>query len=134
MAQDNKGKFALGALIAGAAGYVAGILTAPKSGKETREDIADKAGEFKSEAEAQLHRAHTELKDLAAKAQAESSKLSDKAKSELASAVRKAKVAQFKSGQVLKAARAGKAKDPALNAAIKQVKEAKKNLAKFLKS
>jgi gas vesicle protein len=33
-------RFAIGALIVGAVGYVAGILTAPKSGKETRADIS----------------------------------------------------------------------------------------------
>ena len=44
------GKFALGALIGVAVGAVAGILTAPKSGKETRADIKRKAGEFKEDA------------------------------------------------------------------------------------
>ncbi|MEI6053963.1 MAG: YtxH domain-containing protein [Candidatus Saccharibacteria bacterium] len=39
----KKGKFALGALIGAAAGLVAGIITAPKSGKETRADIKKKA-------------------------------------------------------------------------------------------
>lgn len=43
----SKNKFAIGALIGAAAGLVAGILTAPKSGKETRQDIADKTGELK---------------------------------------------------------------------------------------
>lgn len=43
----GKGKFALGALIGAAAGVVAGFLTAPKSGKETREDLKRKATEMK---------------------------------------------------------------------------------------
>ena len=34
-------KFFLGALAGAAIGTIAGILTAPKSGKETRKDIAD---------------------------------------------------------------------------------------------
>lgn len=46
----SKGKFALGALIGAAAGLVAGILTAPKSGKETRADIKAKATEVKGKA------------------------------------------------------------------------------------
>ena len=53
MASDKKsgaGKFALGALIGAAVGTVAGILTAPKSGKETRDDIKRKAGEAKDAA------------------------------------------------------------------------------------
>lgn len=46
----SKGKFALGALVGAAAGLVAGILTAPKSGKETRADIKAKATEVKGKA------------------------------------------------------------------------------------
>lgn len=38
-----KGKLALGALIGAAAGFVTGVLLAPKSGKETRKDIKDGA-------------------------------------------------------------------------------------------
>ncbi len=135
MAQDNKtGKFALGAAIAGVAGYVAGILTAPKSGKETRQDIAKKAGEVKEDAEEQLQKAQTELKDLAAKVQVKSSELSGKAKAEYQAAVVKAKDAQNKTGEVLRAVRKGKAKNPDLDAAIKQVREAKKNLGKYLRA
>ena len=47
----SKGKLALGALVSAAAGFVTGILTAPKSGKETRADIKAKADEMKSEAD-----------------------------------------------------------------------------------
>ncbi len=46
-----KGKFALGALIGGAIGAVAGLLTAPKSGKETRDELKAKAAKVKTEAE-----------------------------------------------------------------------------------
>lgn len=45
-----KGKFALGAIVGIAAGLIAGVLTAPKSGKETRADIKSKAEELKTEA------------------------------------------------------------------------------------
>jgi len=41
---------ALGAIIGAAIGGVAGILTAPKSGKETRQDIKDKVGDAKAKA------------------------------------------------------------------------------------
>ncbi len=46
----NKGRFAIGALIGAAAGVVAGLLTAPKSGRETRADLQTKAMELKEEA------------------------------------------------------------------------------------
>ena len=47
----SKGKFALGALFGSAVGVVAGILTAPKSGKETRADIKAKATDIKGAAD-----------------------------------------------------------------------------------
>lgn len=47
----NKGKFVLGTVIGAAAGVVAGLLTAPKSGEETRADLKAKAAELKEEAE-----------------------------------------------------------------------------------
>jgi gas vesicle protein len=50
----SKGKFALGAIIGAAAGLVAGVLTAPKAGKETRADIKAKAGELKADADKKL--------------------------------------------------------------------------------
>ncbi|HRN90165.1 MAG TPA: YtxH domain-containing protein [Candidatus Saccharibacteria bacterium] len=39
----SKGKFAIGAILGAAAGFVTGILTAPKSGKETRDELKVKA-------------------------------------------------------------------------------------------
>lgn len=38
-------------LIAAAGGFVAGVLLAPKSGKETRQDILDKSRNYKGKAE-----------------------------------------------------------------------------------
>lgn len=45
----SKGKFAIGALIAAAAGFVAGVVTAPKTGSETRADIKAKADKIKAD-------------------------------------------------------------------------------------
>ena len=44
-------KKVLAVIGAAAAGFAAGILTAPKSGKETRKDLKKKAGKLKSDAE-----------------------------------------------------------------------------------
>ena len=60
--------------------------------------------------------------------------LSSAARAEFNEAVVKAKDAQNKSTQVLKAAKAGEASDPDLNKAVKQARLAAKNLAKFFKS
>ena len=54
------------ALVGGiAAGFVAGILTAPKSGKETREELKNKASELKQEAEKRTTQAKSVAKDSA---------------------------------------------------------------------
>lgn len=127
-------KLAIGAAIAGAVGYVSGILTAPKSGKETREDIADKAEDIKEGAEEQLQNAHDELNELIKTTKNKSVALGSRARVEFNEAVVTAKDAQNKAAYVLKAVRAGGADDPALNKAIKQAKQAQKNLSKFLKS
>lgn len=131
--QHTGRKIALGSLIAGAAGYLAGILTAPKSGKETRQDIADKAGDVKDSAEDQLKDLNEELKGLIKTTKTKTVALSSSARSEFNEAVVKAKDAQNKAGQVLKAAKNGEASDPDLNKAIKQARQAVKNLGKFLK-
>lgn len=127
-------KFAIGAVIAGAVGYVTGILTAPQSGKETREDIADKAEDVKEGAEEQLQNAHDELSEVIKTAKNKSISLGSKAREEFNEAVVTAKDAQNKAGHVLKAVRSGAADDPELNKAIKQAKQAQKNLSKYLKS
>jgi gas vesicle protein len=57
----SKGKFALGALIGGAIGAVAALLTAPQSGKDTREDIKKKVNDIKSDTEKKA----TEVKEQA---------------------------------------------------------------------
>src|SRR3989344_6490982 len=127
-------KFAIGALLAGAVGYVTGILTAPKSGKETRDDIANKAEDIKESAEEQLQRAHDELADLIKTAKDKSLALGSKARTEFNEAVVAAKDAQNKTAHLLKAVRAGEADDPQLNKALKQAKAAAKNLSKYFKS
>lgn len=62
---------ALNTVIAAAAGFAAGILLAPKSGKETREDIKAKALDAKGVAEEKADEAKEVLKEGAAKAEVE---------------------------------------------------------------
>lgn len=135
MSSNHTGrKFAIGALIGTVAGFVTGILTAPKSGKETRKDLADKADELKDQAEAELKKATDELSDLIKAAKDKSLALGAHARSEFNEAVIRAKDARNKAGHVLKAIKDGSSDQPQLNAAMKQVKQARKNLAKYLKS
>lgn len=62
---------AMNTLIAAAAGFAAGILLAPKSGKETREEIRAKALEAKGRAGEKADEAMDVLKESAAKAEVE---------------------------------------------------------------
>lgn len=50
-----KSKFAIGALFGAIVGGVAALLTAPKSGKETRADLIKKADEVKKTAEGKVN-------------------------------------------------------------------------------
>lgn len=127
-------KIAIGSMIAGAAGYLAGVLTAPKSGQQTRKDIIQKAENIKDDAEGQLTDLNEELKDLIKTTKVKTVALSSSARAEFNEAVIKAKDAQNKTAQVLKAAKAGEATDPDLNKAVKQARQAIKNLGKFFKA
>jgi gas vesicle protein len=133
--KENTGrKIAVGSAIAGLAGYLAGILTAPKSGQQTREEIARKAEDLKEDTEGQLTDLNEELKTMIKSTKVKTVALSSTARAEFNEAVVRAKDAQNKTTQVLKAAKAGEAGDPDLNKAIKQAKQAIKNLSKFYKS
>jgi len=127
-------KVAIGAALAGIGGYLAGILTAPKSGKETRNDIADKADDLKADAAKELQVVQDELAVTLKEAQVKTIALGSQAREEFNEAVIRARDAQNKAKLMAKAFKSGGAEDPELNKAVKQAKQAQKNLAKFLKS
>ena len=62
---------------AAAAGFAAGVLTAPKSGKETRKDLKKKAGELKGDANKCADKAKSAVKDTAASLKIGSRKVGD---------------------------------------------------------
>jgi gas vesicle protein len=132
--QNTGKKMALSALIAGAAGYVGGILTAPKSGRETRKQLANDAEGLKENTEVQLQKVNDDLKELLKEAKTKTLALSSQAKEEFNEALLRAKDAQNKTSSTLKALKAGQADDPELNRAVKQARQAAKNLGKFFKS
>jgi gas vesicle protein len=127
-------KMAVSALIAGVAGYIGGLLTAPKSGKETRKKLTEEAEGFKDNTEEQLQKANEDLKVLLKDAKNKTVSLSAQAKEEFNEALLRAKDAQNKASSTLKAIKNGEAEDPELNKAVKQAKLAAKNLGKFFKS
>ncbi|MGH7157873.1 MAG: YtxH domain-containing protein [Candidatus Saccharimonadales bacterium] len=131
--KDSTKKVAFGAIIAGAVGYVAGILTAPKSGKETREDIKNKAGQLLAEAEKRLKQLHTELSALLGQAKTAAGKLQGKARTELEKAMVSAAAAKEKARDLLSAAHEGTAEDKDLDKAIKEAAKAAGHLKEYLK-
>ena len=131
--EDNKGKFAIGALFAAIAGYATGILTAPKSGKRSRRTIGRKATKAKVQGERELKKLHSEIGDLIDEASKKTKLGKTKANKEMSDAVDKSKDAKNKARDILSALHDGDADDPELQKAITQVKRAKANLAKFLK-
>ena len=70
-------KKVLTVLGAAAAGFAAGILTAPKSGKETRADIKKKAGELKTATVKITKKAQAAAKDDAKTVKAGAQKIGD---------------------------------------------------------
>ncbi len=130
---DNLKRLAIGSGIAAAAGYIAGILTAPKSGKETRADVKKATNETIAQAEKDLKRLHTELGKVIDEARIKGDKLSAKAKNELADLVDKAKDSKEKVREVISAVHEGDAEDIDLKKAVKEANTALDHLREFLK-
>lgn len=136
MDQSNSkgGKIVAGVVLAGLAGYIAGVLTAPKSGQETRQDIRDGASRALEVAEEKLLSLREDLGDLIEIASSKVTSAKGRAKDQLNNAIDIAKDARVKSAEVAKAVKHGEADQSELNRAMKQLKDAKKNLTKYLKS
>lgn len=133
MAKNFMKKITIAIGLAGLAGYLAGILTAPKSGKETREDIKQATRTGMSEAEKQLKRALAELGELIDEAKKRGNELGDKANKELSDLGDRAKVAREKAREVLSAIHEGDAEDKDLQEAVQQANAAVKHLRAYLK-
>ncbi|MFP4664636.1 MAG: YtxH domain-containing protein [Bacteroidales bacterium] len=69
---SNSGKILLGVLAGAAAGVITGILVAPASGKETRENISSKTDELLSNLKEFMSKEKQKETDQAAKEKAES--------------------------------------------------------------
>ncbi len=132
--KNNSGKLVVGMFIAGLAGFAAGVLTAPKSGSETRQDIKRTANRVVADLQERIENLREDIDDLIIIATDKSYELKGRAKNQLDDAIEKAKDARTKASTVAKAVKNGEAEEPELNRAIKQLSDAKKNLTKYLKS
>lgn len=120
-------------VVSAAAGYLAGLLTAPKSGKETRQDIKNAAEKYRVEAEQRLRVLKEELSVLVDDASNKARYYTEKGKKEVGLLVEKAQVAQNKAKEMLTAAKNGQADDKDLDKAINEASSAKKHLLDYMK-
>jgi gas vesicle protein len=126
-------KIALGAALAGAAGYLAGLLTAPKSGRAIRKDISDAAGSNLSDIEKQVKELQSELGDLLDSTKAHSGEYSGKAQDELKNLLGKAKDSKEKMRKVITAVRDGdETNDKDLKKAMTDARHAIKHIKDFI--
>jgi|JI10StandDraft_1071094.scaffolds.fasta_scaffold685928_2 gas vesicle protein len=131
--QNVAGKVAVGGAVAAAVGYLVGLLTAPKSGRETREDIKAKASETYSTAEKELKQLHTELGTMLTDANGKIAELRGKSGKALDDAVAKGKEAKEKARVALTGLHEGEAEDKDLRKAIADATKAVENLRNYLK-
>lgn len=131
--RSSKEKFAIGALFVGVIGFIVGILTAPKSGRETREDLKVSTKIAIGEAEKDLKIAHTELKKMITTAQTAVNDVSKQAKKEFLKSIERAKKSQSKVKEVLSSIHDGTSTDPDLKTALDEAISAREHLKKFFK-
>jgi len=133
MSKDKNKGLAIGAAVGAVAGVVTGILFAPKSGKETRQDIKDTSKKVIEKLLSEAHKLHDELSDLIKKVELKAkdagSTVADKAKV----VIDQAKHTQESLSELAKSIKKGEANDKDLNKAIQKAKEAKEALTTFLK-
>jgi gas vesicle protein len=131
---SNSEKAALALVVGAAIGYAAGILTAPKSGKETREDLKDAGVMIKKSAEAKLAEAKEDLGKVIDEVTEKAQELSGRARKEADELLVKAKASQAKAKEVLNAVKSGESSDKDLQKAVLDAKDAKNHLVRFLKN
>lgn len=124
---------AIGAAVAGAAGYVAGLLTAPQSGKKTRREFIKSAGDNASSVEKQLEALHGELGNLVDEAKGRGDDLGSKAQKELRKLVDSARDSKDKAREVMGALQDGTASDKDLKNAIADAKHTVDHIKDYLK-
>ncbi len=130
--KETTKRFAVGAVLAAAVGYVTGLLTAPKSGKETRQDIKEGTSKAITAAEKELKKLHTQLNETIDSAKKQMSKVNGRAREEMENALDTAGKAKQKAREILSAVHEGDAADADLNKAVSDATKALKNLKTYL--
>lgn len=123
---------AVGGLVLAGASYVAGILTAPKSGKDTRKDIRKAALKARRDTEKKLKKAHSELNDVIDEVTSTATKAKTTADKELKAALATANNVKQKTRELISAIHEGEADDKDLDKALDEVKKAIKHVKSFV--
>jgi gas vesicle protein len=123
---------AVGALAGAGIGYLAGILTAKKSGKETRQDIADATIKAKKQAEKTIKSLHTNLVQMLKEGEEILKSTKAGTKDGFVTALENAKKARDDTREVLSAIHEGDADDKDLKKAISEANKAIESLKAFL--
>lgn len=126
-------RIALGAIVAGAAGYVAGVMTAPKSGRATRKELSKTAENSMQDVEQQIKDMQSELGKIIDIAKDQGGDMGDKAQAELKSLMNIAKDSKDKVQQVIGAVHSGNASDKDLKKAMSDAKRAIDHIKDFIK-
>lgn len=131
---NNVVSFIKGVALGAAVGAAIGVLFAPKSGKETRQDISDAASKAKEKVEASLKKTYSDLGELADKASIKASELKGKAKTELEKLSEQARNAQAKVRETISSVREGDiVKDKDVDKALKEAQNLLDEISKSLK-
>jgi len=123
---------AIGALLGVGVGYLTGILTAKKPGKETRQDIANAAVTAKNQAEKTIKDLNNKLVELLSEAEELLKTVKESSKEGLTKALEAARKARDNTREVLSAIHEGDATDADLKKAIKEANSAVEHLKTYL--
>lgn len=129
---SKRGKdMAVGTMVAAAVGYVIGVLTAPKSGRETRRDIQQAAMKAKADAEKNLKQLYSEIDARIDQGREQLKTASAKVREEYSTAIDSAQKVKDKARQILSRAHEGDVERKELDKAVKDVKSALEHLKKY---
>lgn len=133
MSSEKSKGLAIGAAIGAVAGVLTGILFAPKSGKETRQDIKDASNKAVTKVLEEAKKLQNDLGALIDKVETAIKDKKGAATKKVNDLIEQAKDAQLHLRVVAKAFKQGGADDKDLDRAVKKAKEAKKALETYLK-
>lgn len=124
--------FAIGTMLAGVAGFVMGVLFAPKSGEETRKDIKDSVSSVRKISEKALKQSYGELTKVMEEVNKKIAELTAQRKHDVEEALSKAESVRIKIREILSALHEGVAEDEDLNAAVKEAHNIVNDLRKYI--